>query len=66
MEGEVVLTQEEARGLYSLLASLRPQDEVLRRLLLRIESHLYRTLTIEEIERLQGEPGRGGEPRGPR
>ncbi len=67
MENEVVLSQEEAGRLYSLLATSRqPLDPVLGRLLHRLEDHLYRTLTIEEIERLQGgrDPGEG--PRGPR
>ena len=60
MDSEVVLSQEEALRLYSLLAAgRRDSDPVLGRLLARLEDHLYRTLTIEEIERLQG---RGGAP----
>lgn len=67
MENGIVLSQEEALRLYSLLAARRePSDAVLGRLLHRLEDHLYRTLTIEEIERLQAGRDRGEGPQQPR
>ena len=54
MEDRIILSQEEALRLYSLLAAGGGEaDPILGGLLARLEDHLYLTLTIEEIERLQ-------------
>jgi hypothetical protein len=57
----VGLSDEEVRSLYKLLVARDPGDEVLARLLTRIEARLYGTLTIEQIEALRSAgAGSGG------
>ena len=64
MDNGIVLSQEEALRVYSLLAARRGDaDATLGRLLERLEHHIYRTLTIEEIERLHGGGDRPGSAR---
>ncbi len=69
-ENAVQLSAQEARRLYGLLASQGEEpDAVLARLIEKLEDYLYRTMTIEEIEGLQGGdrlPGEGGRPPGDR
>jgi hypothetical protein len=56
----VALSDEEVRSLYKLLVVRDPGDEVLARLLARIEARLYSTLTIEQIEALRSAGAGGG------
>ena len=67
-ESAVRLSGEEARSLYAVLAGRgEAPDSILGRLLAKLEGHLYRTMTIEEIELLRQsadagpgrQPGRG-------
>ena len=61
MEDAVSLSREEALELYRALAARREApDEVLGRVIAKLEGYLYRTLTIEEIERLRGATDRSG------
>ena len=55
---QFVLGEQELRRLYSVLRDCGYVDPVIARLRERIESHLYRVLTIEELEELQREPRR--------
>ncbi len=69
-ESAVRLSAEEARRLYARAGGARGKpDSVLGRLLAKLEGHLYRTMTIEEIELLRqsaDEAARGRRAAGPR
>jgi hypothetical protein len=52
------LSELEVRRLYPLLRERGLVDPVVARLRERIEEHLYRVLTIEELEELQRDHGR--------